>query len=689
MSTGRLLGRWLVWGLLLLVGSSSCTCEQTWQPPGGASSCDPKSPEYKDLRDARLLSTQLSKASKGILSCLQLAWGTSAPTHTQTTLVRLRADGALIDASGTNAASISLPPGAKGQAFRFRLFVFSPGWGGDPAATCHDTMSQSNYDCLSDTEAGVCLAALLFTPASGDGLGTFPTAGGGTSCQLSLRRVFVEGPAPEPEPDEPALSDELIEPPALDGGDAAPRNEADDATEPMSGEKGPKDAWLLVAGGKGADDILDIAEDKEGNIYIAGAIYTASFQPTTLQTGGFGKSDIFLAKLSPQGEWLWARTAGGAGDDAAVTVAIGPKGDIYLGGFYNGSATFGSLQVAGSSVGHPLFFVAKLDKSGTWRWVRTATPNTHKSMATSLAVSDTGAVFVGGFFDSQVQINGLTFSAGARGSLWLARLDQQGRWGWIQGHRSYQRFPSVIETTLFDGPKITLNSKQDRLYITSEFGFGTLGPYKPVTKTDANAFVAAFDLKGDWQWVNLPLSEERNNVHDLALHPSGGVVMVGDFHKEMSFGTIALNPNVRRVSYIAAIDEKGQWRWAKTFSTSPKCRAHSVATDEQGHVYVGGQFEFNCVIGGTTLQSPYGVGLLFAKLDPDKGWLWAIKGGGPYDFAGAAITDHVRVLLFSPMTKQLYMGGRLHDPFIGPLKTTSGLREAQLFVAKNPFPVVP
>src|SRR5207237_2948762 len=68
--------------------------------------------------------------------------------------------------------------------------------------------------------------------------------------------------------------------------------------------------WNARAGGS-ADDIgYGIARHSSGAVYITGQFRgTATFGPFTLNSGG--GDDIFVAKLSPSGTFLWATNAGG------------------------------------------------------------------------------------------------------------------------------------------------------------------------------------------------------------------------------------------------------------------------------------------------------------------------------------------------------------------------------------------
>jgi len=72
--------------------------------------------------------------------------------------------------------------------------------------------------------------------------------------------------------------------------------------------------WAKQAGGTIDDYGNSIAVDANGNIYVTGRFYGSSTFGTTNLTSS-GGSDIFVAKLDINGNWLWAKKAGGTSDD--------------------------------------------------------------------------------------------------------------------------------------------------------------------------------------------------------------------------------------------------------------------------------------------------------------------------------------------------------------------------------------
>ena len=69
--------------------------------------------------------------------------------------------------------------------------------------------------------------------------------------------------------------------------------------------------WSATGGSMEVDEIYEMVFDSQGNIIVCGTIYQVSqFGSITVNTQGEG--DILIAKLSKNGAWLWAVSAGTA-----------------------------------------------------------------------------------------------------------------------------------------------------------------------------------------------------------------------------------------------------------------------------------------------------------------------------------------------------------------------------------------
>ena len=125
--------------------------------------------------------------------------------------------------------------------------------------------------------------------------------------------------------------------------------------------------WAKRAGGTYHDLGNGISVDKNGNCYVTGSFFgPADFGIN--QLSGFNGYDIFIAKFDQDGNCLWAKQAGGAGYDDGYAISTDPDGNSYITGDFVGNATFGTIQITGSSDNRP--YAAKYDNNGNCVWVK-------------------------------------------------------------------------------------------------------------------------------------------------------------------------------------------------------------------------------------------------------------------------------------------------------------------------------
>ncbi len=137
--------------------------------------------------------------------------------------------------------------------------------------------------------------------------------------------------------------------------------------------------WVNTATNAGLGDTLEywdyngIAIDSSANIYVTGHfVNTAQFG--NLWVTSAGEEDIFVAKCGSNGTWDWVQSAGGTGSDEGLGLTLDKYFDVYVTGYFQGTAQFDGQSVSSSGYNTAAdydLFVAKYDYgNGNLQWVQ-------------------------------------------------------------------------------------------------------------------------------------------------------------------------------------------------------------------------------------------------------------------------------------------------------------------------------
>ncbi len=108
-------------------------------------------------------------------------------------------------------------------------------------------------------------------------------------------------------------------------------------------DAGGKYVWARNMGGKSIDYCYGLDVNALGNVFITGYYNEeAEFDGITGSTifKAEGGADMYLARYDADGNFKWAGNMGGPGSETPYGVSVNPRGDIYVAGFFNGTADF-------------------------------------------------------------------------------------------------------------------------------------------------------------------------------------------------------------------------------------------------------------------------------------------------------------------------------------------------------------
>ncbi|MGD2245199.1 MAG: hypothetical protein PVI11_01500 [Candidatus Aminicenantes bacterium] len=288
--------------------------------------------------------------------------------------------------------------------------------------------------------------------------------------------------------------------------------------------------WQRTYGGLQNEEAYSIQETSDGGYIVAG--YTDSF--------GLGNTDIWVLKLTPEGDIEWQRTFGGSGDDWANSIQQTSDGGYIIGG---SSDSFGNGEVG--------FLVIKVSSKGNVEWQDIYSPFVNGYLRSIRETSDGGYIIAGH----------ISPSLNNSFDLLIFKLDSMGLIEW-------QRYFGGSQNDWANGIQETDDGGFFVAGYTESFGAGNLDFWVlKLTSIGRIDWEKAYGGSGD-DWAN---SAQQTS--------DGGFIVAG---ASDSFGAGFSD------FWLLKLSSSGNIEWQKPYGDTGDEAAFSIAqTDDGGYVVAG------------------------------------------------------------------------------------------------------
>ena len=331
---------------------------------------------------------------------------------------------------------------------------------------------------------------------------------------------------------------------------------------------------------------FSITIDEDDNIYTTGYFSdTVDFDPGigVMELYAVGERDIFILKLDANGNFLWAKSFGGKGEDFGYSIAIDANGNVYSTGYFSDTVDFdpGPDSMKISAVGFLDAFIQKLDANGNLLWVKSFGED-GDDVGFSIKVDAKGNVYTTGFIFAR--------------DIFIQKLDTQGNFLWAKffgGNNSEEGKSIVIDE---GGNIYTTGYFSD----TVDFDPGT-GVVNLSAVGGSDAFIQKLDPDGNFLWAKSFGGRARSlkgdftdQVYSIAIDVTGSVYTTGYFSDTVDFdpgtGVANLTAVGDRDAFIQKLDSNGNFIWAKSFGGKSMDVGFSINVDAANNIYTTGYF---------------------------------------------------------------------------------------------------
>jgi len=343
--------------------------------------------------------------------------------------------------------------------------------------------------------------------------------------------------------------------------------------------------WAVSAGSTARDEVFAIALDSDGNVYITGEYRNTiefTIDDDLESTGG---TDIFIAKYDNDGEFLWAQSAGGFGNDKGVSLAIDGDDNVYVGGDFAMEAHF-SITESVTASGSIDYFIAKYSPAGVFQWVQSAGGD----------ISSFANLFGISYYNNKLYVTG-RYSGDID-------FDESNS---LTGDGSLIPFTAVYDVSLgadFDfavsaeltdeidyATNYSISASSNGFYITGSYSgaidFG--GTYQFSNSESEDIYVAKYNHAGILQWA---VSTEGNNFSApfYIKNVDGKVYVAGYIQGEIQFGPETIESAGSEDMLLMILNDDGSLNELLAVGGDDYEHATSVTVDNEGYAAITGTF---------------------------------------------------------------------------------------------------
>ena len=287
-----------------------------------------------------------------------------------------------------------------------------------------------------------------------------------------------------------------------------------------------------------------ITVDDLGNVYTAGSFTnTVDFDPGmgTSNLTSAGWQDIFVEKMNANGNFVWAKSFAGTGNNDVNSICTDASGNVYTIGLFAGTVDFdpstGTYNL--SSAGSYDIFIQKLDANGDFVWAKSF-GDANEDRAYSLDIDSFGNIYATGYFYGTVDFdpgaNIYNLTSNNNNDVFVLKLDANGNFVWAKSfggtgeQGSYlcvDTLGNVYTTGMFHGVNVDFDPGVGTFNLTSNNGH-------------YNVFLQKLDSSGNFVWAE-SFNENGNNEYgnSISVDAWGNIYTTGRF-----YNTVDFNPGV-------------------------------------------------------------------------------------------------------------------------------------------------
>jgi hypothetical protein len=318
-----------------------------------------------------------------------------------------------------------------------------------------------------------------------------------------------------------------------------------------------------------------------------------AFFPLESYEGGYG---VYVSKLSKEGNFVWAKQFKGIGDAIGRSISIDNNSDIYISGTFDFDPGPNVFTMSSFQSLYDIFIV-KLDSDGNFIWARTLRGNGEEDNTNGLTLDYNGDVLISGYFSGKIDLDPgpdtlYTQAWTAQFQTFLVKLNSNGNLTWgknIGGYASESPGLAVDSINncyisgLFFGIS-DLNPEPNIEYLVQ-------------SKGQFDIFITKLSSSGDFLWVKTLGTTDYENVSGFQISKSQNLYISGGFSGDTLKNTqtnqslLINHKKGKGDAFVIKLDRDGEFKWGQAIGDTAYEDGKDIKLTKDGYLYVAGWFQ--------------------------------------------------------------------------------------------------
>ena len=410
--------------------------------------------------------------------------------------------------------------------------------------------------------------------------------------------------------------------------------------------------WYQHGSGDSNDEVMALALDGSGNIYLSGYSYSYQlyYDGDSLQGG---VAEAFLIKTDPNGNYLWGQRF----EANDLDMAVKSNGDGYITGSFSTSTLDLGNGVTVPHYGSPAYytgFLAAFNAAGQFQWANQIGGDNVQPVR--VRATPAGEPIVAGVHTDNVHYGSTTITGSPNSEdMFLLKTNASGSLLWSKNMANFGLNLNFIGFA--SGPQMELDAAGNPVLANAHQGPVQLSPtvtHTPLSGNSLEIVVAKYLANGNLAWSLGAGGPATEVLTGMGVAPNGSVVLSGGVADSAGgmvttqFGTVSMSTNGEG-AFLARIMNEGNQIGGSVFVDLNSSGTRDAGEPGAPYVKVAlqtGQSTFTDAVGNFSTFTDTGTYQITLPQPPS--YYTVSPGSHTATFAGVNLTDTTNHFALQP-----------------------------------------